>query len=293
LHKENGGSRVWTILEGGAGEGFFAAEVLATLREEFTQLYEIVDYVIDEMSQPSRSLAARRLQNFGNKVRFARLAEAGTFEGIVFANELLDALPVHRVKVEHGELREFYVSLGSEGEFVWDTGPLSDERLQQTLKRFSGRPAESQILEVNLAAEDWLRAVARQLSRGYVVLVDYGAEAAELLSPSRREGSLRSIHRHQFVNGLLTEPGANDITATVNWTQIKDAANSVGFRVVSFQPQSQFLLDAGFVDELEARTESAVDEGERASLRSEAREMILPGGMSDSFQVLVLSKRIG
>jgi SAM-dependent MidA family methyltransferase len=94
------------------------------------------------------------------------------------------------------------------------------------------------------------------------------------------------------VNNLLTEPGAHDITATVNWTQIKDAANSVGFRVVSFQPQSQFLLDAGFVDELEARTESAVDEGERASLRSEAREMILPGGMSDSFQVLVLSKRI-
>jgi SAM-dependent MidA family methyltransferase len=161
--------------------------------------------------------------------------------------------------------------------------------LQQYFERFSLRISEGQIAEVNLAAEDWLREVAGHLTSGFVVLVDYGAEASELFS-ERPEGTLRSIHRHHFVDEFLTAPGAYDITATVNWTHIKDAAERMGFAVLRFQAQSQFLLEAGFVDELELRTEAAADEGERASLRAEAREMILPGGMSDSFQVLVLSK---
>jgi len=166
---------------------------------------------------------------------------------------------------------------------------LSNERLRQYFERFYVRITEGQIAEVNLAAEDWLREVAAHLTTGFVVLVDYGAEASELFS-TRPEGTLRSFHRHQFVNELLTEPGAYDTTATVNWTHIKDVAERVGFKVLKLQPQPQFLLEVGFLAELELRTESASDEGERASVRSEAREMILPGGMSDSFQVLVLSK---
>ena len=280
------------IVECGAGEGFFAAGLLKQLEQQFPELYEHVDYLIDEVSTAGTNSILERLSDSADKITFARLGELEPFEGIVFANELLDAFPVHRVVFTDGELREFYVGVDPNGDFEWRTGALSDERIRERVQNWSVPLIEKQIGEVNLAMEDWLYKVSGKLERGFLVLVDYGAEVDELVSPTRPHGSLRSFHRHELVANVLAEPGSFDITATVNWTVIRQVTESLGFRVAQFEAQDKFLLNAGLLDQLEWMTERTSGEAEKARLRIDARDMILPGGMGESFQVLVLSRGI-
>jgi SAM-dependent MidA family methyltransferase len=98
---------------------------------------------------------------------------------------------------------------------------------------------------------------------------------------------LRGFSRHGFVDDLLAQPGEYDLTTTVNWTQVKATGESLGFQVIEFASQDKFLLKAGLLDQLEYRLSRAETEGEKTALTLGAREMILPGGMASSFQVLV------
>jgi SAM-dependent MidA family methyltransferase len=214
------------------------------------------------------------------------------FEGVVFANELIDAFPVHRVMKMGGELREFYVGLDANNEFEWRTGAISDGRIHDRVQRISSSVLEGQIFEVNLGLEEWLECLSAKLKKGFVVLVDYGFEAEELFSAARPQGSLRAFRQHEFVENLLSEPGRYDITASVNWTAVKQASASLGFRVVEFLSQDKFLLQAGLLDQLQSMIAQTNDEAEKARLSTDAREMILPGGMAEHFQVLVLSRGI-
>jgi SAM-dependent MidA family methyltransferase len=151
--------------------------------------------------------------------------------------------------------------------------------------------AEGQIAEVNLAAGEWIERAASVLRRGYVVTVDYGAEAEELYrSTQRRDGTLRGFREHQFVADVLARPGECDLTTTINWTQVRQAGEAAGLKTISLKRQDEFLLRAGALDQLERLTSQLDGEAERLRLRLGAREMILPGGMSESFQVLVRRK---
>ena len=151
---------------------------------------------------------------------------------------------------------------------------------------------EDQIAEVNLAAEEWLARAAGALERGYVVLVDYGAEAAELYAAALRPaGTLRAFRRHQLSADVLAHPGEQDLTTTINWTQIRQAAAACGLQPVLFARQDEFLLRAGLLEQLERMTARLTSEAERITLRLSAREMILPGGLGQSFQVLVLKRQ--
>ena len=143
-------------------------------------------------------------------------------------------------------------------------------------------------MEINLQIDDWLTQVATKLEHGFLITVDYGAEAVELYDASRRpEGTLRGFSRHGFVDDLLVQPGEYDLTTSVNWTQVKTVSANLGFQVVEFASQDKFLLKAGLLDQLEYRLDRAETEAEKTALTIGAREMILPGGMASSFQVLV------
>lgn len=289
LHHQLHESRRLTIVECGAGGGYFAAEVLATLHNQFPDLFAITNCIVDEVSPIARQ-PSNRLQKWAPKVTFSRLEELGPFDGIVFANELIDAFPVHRVTRVDGELREFYVGTNSNREFEWRIGSISDEQIRAALQRSEITLLDGQVAEVNLDMEDWLSRVAGRLKRGFLILVDYGAEANELVSSLLPQGSLRAFHRHEFVDNILAEPGEFDITTTVNWTAVRNKSEALGFRVVQFESQDRFLLRVGLLDQLASMISESIDEGQKAKFQIEAREMILPGGMSGSFQVLVLSR---
>ena len=293
LHTELGSPALWTICEAGAGPGIFARGVLETLEREHPQVFRATRYLLDEIGPASRAQAAQSLSRFGDRVGFTRLADEGPplGKGIVFSNELIDALPVHRVVVRGGRLRESCVGLDGAGGFVWVERDPTTPRLAEHFARLGVSLAEGQAAEVNLEAEGWLARVAQKLTRGFVVTIDYGAEAEELYDPSMRPaGTLRAFRAHRLSEDLLADPGDQDLTSTINWTQLRRAGERAGLRTLLCERQDAFLLRAGFLEQLEAATARAADEAERASLRLSAREMILPGGMSGSFQVLVQEK---
>ena len=262
LYDDLGRPPQWTIVEGGAGDGTFARRVQRALAEWYPRVFEATHYKVSESGDvidPSPSSPC-----------------------LYFSNELLDAFPVHRLTNE-GEL---YVTLDEKGHFVWQVGPLSTPRLAQF------NLAAGQVIEVNLAIDDWLASVVENLNPEYVITVDYGAEATELYDPTLRpNGTLRAFSKHGFVDDVLSAPGEYDITSSVNWTQVKATGERLGLRVVEFESQDRFLLKAGLLEALQYRTEQASTDSEKLKLAVDAREMILPGNMASSFQVLVQRRK--
>ncbi len=269
LWEELGGPSAWTIVEVGAGDGTFAQRVQRALAESYPRVFEATRY---------------HMREIGNADEPFDPSEACLY----FSNELLDAFPVHRLNAEG----EFYVTLDSDNNFVWTTGPHSTPRLGEFLREHAVELAPKQSIEINLAIDDWLASVVAQLERGYIVTVDYGAEASELYDPSLRpNGTLRAFSRHEFVDDVLSAPGEYDITSSVNWTQVKATGERLGLRVVEFDSQDRFLLRAGLLEELQLRTAKAPTDSEKLKLTLDAREMIVPGNMASSFQVLVQERR--
>ena len=280
-----------TIVEGGAGDGTFASGVLSTLRDQFPSHYAETRYVVYELSDDARQRAQERLTEFAERVHVSSLPDrdqVSVKSGIYFSNELLDAFPIHRVRRSDDGLSELYVTLDSDGKYAWTTGPLSTPRLAEFCREYSIEPANGQTIEINLTIDDWLSTVTAKLVNGFLITVDYGAESAELCDARLRpEGTLRGFSRHGFVDDLLAGPGEYDLTTSVNWTQVKHVGEKLGWNVIEFVSQDKFLLNAGLLEQLQYRLDHAQTEAERVALTTGAREMILPGGMASSFQVLV------
>jgi len=283
----------WTIFEAGAGAGNFAGGVLQTLRRDHPHVFTATRYVIDERSADARLRTQARLIEFADRTEFRHLAETGEAvnHGLVFANELLDAFPVHRVTLHEGKLYELFVTLDEEDRFAWTKDQPSTPRLAEYLMRSGIELSEGRIAEINLEVEEWMKRAASVFKRGYLIIVDYGAEASELYTAShRREGTLRAFHQHRIADDPLTLPGEQDLTTTIDWTNVRRIAEEIGLQTVSFERQDEFLLRAGLLDQLERMAAKSATETEALILRASTRELILPGGMSESFQVLVLKK---
>jgi SAM-dependent MidA family methyltransferase len=278
-----------TIVECGAGNGSFAFGVLSTLRDRFPSIFAATRYIIYDISVATLGRIKERLAKFDDRVEFYsdwKLIPAS--RGFYFANELLDAFPVHRIIKKAGVISELYVTVDENNDFDWTTGPLSTPRLSEFLSAQAVELAHDQIVEINLGIDDWFTQVATKLQQGFLITVDYGAEAVELYDATHHpEGTLRGFSRHDFVDNVLTQPGEYDLTSTVNWTHVKNVSANLGFQVIEFASQDKFLLKAGLLDQLEYRLASAETEAEKTALTIGARGMILPGGMASSFQVLV------
>jgi SAM-dependent MidA family methyltransferase len=279
----------WTIVEAGGGDGHFAAGVLRSLQARFPQVFAATCYHLVEVSAAAREEASERVAEFGDHVSFEAPSRIG--RGIYFSNELLDAFPVHRLVHDDEGLAELYVGVDADGNFVWFVGPLSTPMLDDFCREYSVELENKQIVEVNLEIDSWMAGVAEQLDAGYLITVDYGAESADLYDVALRpDGTLRGFSRHGFVDDVLAQPGDYDITSTINWTQVQAAGARFGFRTIEFAPQDKFLLGAGLLAELERELTKATTAAGKLSLTTGAREMILPGGMASSFQVLVQQK---
>jgi SAM-dependent MidA family methyltransferase len=291
LFLEMGSPPAWTIFEAGAGGGEFAHGVLKSLQAHYPEVFSATSYVVDEVSADARARSVTRLSEFGDRVTFRSLV--GVTEpsavGIVFSNELIDALPVHRVIMRNGRLREFYVG-SDENNFIWVEGD-PDERVAEYCGRIELQLSEGQIAEINLAAEEFISRAAGLIAHGYLITVDYGAERSELLdSPDRFNGTLRAFHRHHLIPDPLARPGEQDLTTTVDWTEIREVGSRAGLRVVRLERLDQFLLSEGLLQRLSEMLARTQDQVEALRLSTSAREMIMPQGLAASFQILVQEK---
>jgi SAM-dependent MidA family methyltransferase len=290
LYQELGSPRTIVLVEIGGGAGDFAFGVLQTLQNYFPDVFAATRYVFDDVGASAQAGARQRLLQFEACIEFERLDDVAIDTAIVFSNELLDAFPVHRVSFSDEALCEYYVALGTDEQFAWMIGPASTPELAEYLIRHDIRLRPGQVAEVSLEVETWLAKVAAKLQRGYLITVDYGAEAAELYhSTEREQGTLRGFHRHAIVENLLAAPGGIDLTSTINWTAVRSAGDRFGLETLSFARQDQFLLAAGLLEQLELQSTN-LRESARLRLSTAAREMVLPNGMAASFQVLVQKK---
>ena len=291
LYEQLGKPPEWTIVETGAGDGRFAFGVLQTLQSRFPCAFSATHYVIDEAGPHSRSLAQERLQPFADHVSYLALDAVEVNRGVVFSNELLDAFPVHRVVMQRGQLREFYVTVGPGGDFEWTIGAPAIPRLADYFAQLHIQLTEGRIAEVNLEIEKWVTKISNRLKAGYLITVDYGATAEDLYSSAAREqGTLRSFSQHRLVENVLGQPGEQDITTTVDWSAVQNIGRRMGFETIEFERQDKFLLAAGLLNELEVEIERCESEADKLRLSTAAREMILPDSMAAHFQVLVQKK---
>jgi len=171
---------------------------------------------------------------------------AGSFAGIIFSNELLDAFPCHRFSWDAGKQTWFEWGVAMHVEkFVWE----KISRLPSELRVILGRlPAalmavlpDGYTIEVSPAAEKWWREAAGALAAGKLLAIDYGFKGDEQFSPARPHGTLRTYFRHHFSEDLLANPGQQDLTAHVNFPAIQQAGEEAGLVSESFQTQPQFL----------------------------------------------------
>ncbi|GGG89026.1 class I SAM-dependent methyltransferase [Paenibacillus radicis (ex Gao et al. 2016)] len=208
---------------------------------------------------------------------------------LIFANELLDAFPVHRVQQHRGELVELGVSVSPEGEFHYVYMPLSDSRLGSWLERDGVQLAEGQQTELNLAAAEWLRALYERIDQGRVIIIDYGHEAAEYTALYRMRGTLLCYSGHQASDSPFQRIGEQDLTAHVPFTPLRREAAEQGWKEVYYGTQKQFLIDNGVFDLLQ--NDISNDPFSETAKRNRAvRQLLLSDGMSETFKVLILEK---
>jgi len=217
-------------------------------------------------------------------VEVGRGALPERFQGVVFANEFFDALPV-RVGVRRGAgFRELRVAWNGE-RFVWAEGEEMRGEAADYLRRFAGDAEEGHVAEVNLRALRWLEELAARLERGFVLVIDYGYTAREFgRFPA---GTLMSYRRHAALEDVLAQPGARDLTAHVCFTALEEHGARCGLRTVRRETLTQTLLRAGESDAFAAAL-AAQTEPERLRRRLQLKTLLV--GMGETFRTLLLAK---
>jgi SAM-dependent MidA family methyltransferase len=283
------------IFEFGAGSGAMAVQILAELDRlrAPSGRYLILESSAD-LREQQRATIQRRIPHLSSRIEWLdRLPER--FSGVVVANEVLDAMPVHRVVFDRGTLREQCVCW-HHGGFAWTTGPLSDARLQPRIERLvSELGAESfsrgYIFEINLAAEDWIAATAGVLARGALLIIDYGFPRREFYHPQRGGGTLMCHYRHRAHGDPLILTGLQDITAHLDFSALAETAASNGLEVAGYATQANFLLANGLAEMAEGEMARGSDV-ERARLSHEIQRLTFPGEMGEQFKVMALTRGI-
>jgi SAM-dependent MidA family methyltransferase len=199
---------------------------------------------------------------------------------------VLDAMPVHTVAWRDEGIMERGVSL-LEHQLVWRERPAAAELLEQAKKLSVPVPYES---EIGLVGRAWMRELAGRLEEGVIFIIDYGFPRHEYYHPQRATGTLMCHHRHRAHADPFAHPGAQDITAHVDFSALAEAACDAGLDVLGYATQAQFLVNCGITDVLgEANIENALH---YAPLAAEAQKLLSPAEMGELFKVLAVGRGV-
>ena len=281
----------FVVEEHGAGTGALAEAVLRGLDQSGSRLLQAIRYVPIEVDQ-------RRIEAFTDRLTAAGFTErigtpaTGSFTGVVLANEVLDALPVHRIGVHDGRLMERFVGLDETGAFADAWGEPSTAAILQRLADESVELAEGQSAEVCLALDEWITSAVARLERGVLLVFDYGAPAADLYDPIRRHnGTIRAFARHRLAEDVYAHVGRQDLTAHVDLTAVDAAARAAGLAEIGRTSQAEFLMGNGIEERLRAvQADPATTLAQYTRWRSALVRLIDPAGMG-GFRVLAYGRR--
>ncbi|MSQ21716.1 MAG: SAM-dependent methyltransferase [Dehalococcoidia bacterium] len=278
--------RPFVVVEPGAGSGQLARDITAYAEHLDASFRQALQYVAVDRSA--------RLASSPGDGSFERLIAAGLplkgVTGCILSNELLDALPVHRVTIRNGRLQEIYVAY-KDGRFLEVEDEPSTPLLVARLAGEGVSLEEGQRAELCLELDSWVQDVAAVLERGFVLTVDYGYEAQDLYSRHRFPGTLRCYYRHTLASSPYVRVGEQDITAHVDFTAVASLGARYGLASQPLQTQAVFLNNLGMQSFQRRLATSGLGQRQRDANRMAMLDLARAGGMGD-FKVLVQSKNI-
>jgi SAM-dependent MidA family methyltransferase len=286
----------FTLVECGAGNGRLACDIMDYLAEREAGLHGSLRLVLVEKEPSLESAQCEMLAAHAEKTAWLSPDEfsSGRFSfcGCLYSNELIDALPVHRVVMTADGLQEIYV-ISKDDEFSEETGPLSTTAIGEYLARIAVELRPGQQAEINLAAPAWLASASKALHKGFILTIDYGFLAEELYAPHRTQGTLLCYHQHQTEENPYIRLGLQDITSHVDFTTLMKYGEELGLHSEWFGEQYRFLLSTGIVEEIEENERSSATDEKKLKLRLALKKLIMPeGGMGDTFRLLIQSKGV-
>lgn len=273
-----------SILEFGAGSGRLAADILMTLDNPPTHYYIL---------ELSANLRARQQQYLKDKLPhyFSRIIWLDSlpahFQGVILANEVIDAMPVDRFYVQAEELQESIIRWEND-QLYEDFRPARDE-LCCAITQLGIEFSPGYLSEINLRLPAWLASLADMLTQGIIVLIDYGYSQSGYYHPERNTGTLMCHYQHRAHPDPLFWPGIQDITTHVDFTRIAEAAVANGLDVAGYTTQAHFLINCNLLTIAADLPDDSVDHYHRAQ---QLKKLLLPSAMGESFKVMALSKNL-
>lgn len=278
------------ILEFGAGSGKMAVDILNELETNACHIdhYYIIEASAD-LRQRQEELINRELPHLKDKVIWLT-ALPENFVGVIIANEVCDAMPVHRLHFHNDCVTECYIKFKEE-QLQWCEGELSQAELvnhaNEILELLDGSDV---MTEVNLASLAWLTSLANSLKQGAIFIIDYGYPKTSFYHPQRTDGTLICYYQHQGHSNPLVLQGLQDITAHVDFTALAQVAIDNGLDIEGFQTQADFLLAGGIT--VLASNKQHLDDMAIFKQATEIKRLTLPSEMGETFKVLSLSRSL-
>jgi SAM-dependent MidA family methyltransferase len=277
----------FVVREHGAGGGALAAAILEGLAADGSGLRDVLRYEPVEIDERRVAAFEDRLGPVGSGI--LRRPTHEPIRGCVLANEVLDALPVHRVVVRNGRLREVLVAWRDDG-FVEVEGDPSTPGLAARLAGEGVALREGQRAEICLALDGWVDAAARGLGQGLLLLIDYGHPATELYGQKRMAGSLRAYVNHRVHDDVFANVGRQDLTSHVDVTAVERAAERAGLVALGVTFQAEFLVGLGIGEVLAAvQSDPATTMESYLELRSAVGRLLDPAA-TGAFRVMAFGR---
>jgi SAM-dependent MidA family methyltransferase len=277
------------ILELGSGNGRFAKQLLTYFHQHGVN--DIVYYFVEQNNR-RRMASQEELLNYKNVQGYKSLQdfrlEHGTFEGIIFSNEFLDAMPVKVIETSNNKVYEIKVSLDDQGKFIEKMEPCPNHIIEW-LKGYNVSLIDGHRLEIPFYMEDLYQQIHSFFQKGIIVTIDYGYYEEEWKDPRLKSGSLRGYYKHQQYNNVLTHVGLMDITHHVNWNLWEKVGQRYGINKFNLYTQHDFLIQAGILNYLQENRSGSYFSQE--SKKNRAIQTLISGDfMGRMFQVALQKK---
>lgn len=280
----------YEIIEAGAGTGVLAADLLKALEENHAPNR----YSILERSAHLRQVQKETLQiqvpHWMDRISWLDEPPESGWRGVFIANEVLDALTVDRFVVDNHGFCELRVTAGPDG-FDWIKSPCPEDMLTKIRSIVSGlnnQPGNGHRSELNTNLPAWLDAVTASLETGVAIFIDYGYTRHDYYQSQRRDGTLICHYQQRAHGDPFKWPGLTDISASVDFTALAEAADQCGLYVCGYTTQAMFLMACGLDEVLSELV--TLPEKERITMNNQVRRLTLPGEMGERFQVMALAR---
>ncbi|GKT12575.1 MAG: hypothetical protein ISEC1_P1553 [Thiomicrorhabdus sp.] len=284
------------IVEFGAGRGVMAKDILLELDKQGQALerYYIVEVSADLQLRQKTLLEKNLPPALFQKVSWLSQLPSTPIPAVVLANEVLDAMPFERIRIEPQRALLGYVQYNETQEkFDWDYQAITDRHLikfaNRLIKHIGEVSDDGYETEVNLHIRPWLESISDIMSQGAVILIDYGYPRDEYYHPARSMGTLRCHYQHRAHSNPFFYPGLQDITAHVDFTAVAEAGFDSGFKINGYTTQANFLMGSGL---LEMAADMDTPLTEQLRIAQQIKTLTLPDEMGESFKVIALTKNL-